>query len=148
MTLIAEKSIQIVAPPEVIWRVLTDLPAWKSWWPDCYFAQNQTRGQFGEGSQVELVVRPGRLKHTFRPLVDLYTERKTLSFTQRSFGVQATVTWQLQPLTDQTRVSVRGVFQGPLIFIMRVFQRGDLAQISLASQLRGLKKVAERLAAG
>lgn len=145
MSLIVEKSVQIAATPETIWKLLGRPDTWQRWWSDCIIAKPYDAGYFGEGSRLELVLQPGWLKVTFRPFVDLYTENKTLSLTQRSALVQATVSWYIQPRPESTRLAVRGVFQGGLFFFMRVLQRGGTPQITLSSHLRGLKRTVERM---
>ena len=145
MSLIVEKSVPVVAAPETIWGLLTNPQSWPEWWPDCIAAKASGPAHFGEGSRLELVLQPGLMKMTFRPEVDLYTENKTLSMTQRSTLVQATVTWYLQPKSEGTRVSVRGVFQGPLFFLMRILQQGSAPMVALTTQLRGLRRTAERM---
>jgi len=145
MSLIVERSVQIAAAPEAIWGLLSRPDTWAGWWSDCTIAKPYDAGRFGEGSKIELVLQPGWLKVTFRPYVDLFTENKTLSLTQRSALVQSTVAWYIQPRAESTRLAVRGVFQGGLFFFMRVLQRGGTAELVLKSHLRGLKRTVERM---
>lgn len=145
MSLIVEKSVPIAAAPETVWRLLADPQTWPNWWPDCIVANPSGQARFGEGSRLELVLQPGLMKVTFRPEVDLFTENKTLSLTQRSALVQSTVTWYLQAKPEGTRVAVRGVFQGALFFFMRLLQQGSTPMATLATNLRGLRRMAERM---
>ena len=144
MTLVVEKNIPVVAAPETIWHLLASPETWPEWWSGCIAANMSGTPRFGEGSKLELVLQPGLMKVTFNPEVDLFTEGKTLSLTERTAFVQSTVTWYLQPKEESTRVSVRGVFQGPFFFFMRILQKGDTPFYLLTQNLRGLRRFAER----
>jgi hypothetical protein len=103
--------------------------------------------RFDEGAQLEVVVQPRHLKSTYRPLVDMLTRERILSLTHRRAFRQVTVTYSLLPEADRVRVEARGVFQGAYFFFLRILQQGTLPGKTLKTQLRDLRRTAERLAA-
>jgi hypothetical protein len=59
-------EIEIAAPPDVVWAILTDLPSLPSWNPFMIEAS----GDLAVGSQLRVRLRPpGRRAFTFRPTV-------------------------------------------------------------------------------
>ena len=141
----ADLSINSRADPEVIWGLLEDPSTWSSWWRACVAAQTGDGGRLREGSQVEIVLQPKFQKLTFKPVVDLMTENRTLSLTQRTLSVQTTTGWYLAEKPDRTQVTVQTVFNGLLPFFMGVLQQRRLVQMVLRSNLSGLRRAAERI---
>jgi uncharacterized protein YndB with AHSA1/START domain len=137
----------IDAAPATVWELLEKPPTWSTWWTECDHALAQDRRGLREGSQIELVLRPDRRPTTLMPVVELYTEEKTLSLTHRSSMVQATATFYLSSHRHGTRVRVQAVFEGLGILLLRLSGRGGVPLHTLDSALRGLKRVAERMAA-
>ncbi|MEM7352157.1 MAG: SRPBCC family protein [Acidobacteriota bacterium] len=137
-------STNIRADPEVIWSLLEDPASWKTWWRGCIAAQALDDRSLREGSQLEVVLQPKLQKFTFRPVVDLMTENRTLSLTHRSPMVQTTTAWYLAEKPDRTQVSVQSVFNGVLPFFMSILQQRSSVQLALKGSLQGLRRVAER----
>lgn len=137
-------STQIRADPEVIWELLVDPAGWSSWWRACVAARKLDDFDLREGSQIEVVLQPKFQKFTFRPVVDLMTENRTLSFTQRSVFVQTTTVWYLAEKPDRVQVNAQSVFNGILPFFMSILQQRKVVHLCLKSNLQGLRRAAER----
>jgi len=146
VAIIAQHSTTIATEPQIVWGLLVNPSAWQTWWADCVTASSGDQRQLQEGSKLELVVQPRQRKMTFHPEVDLLTEGKELSLTHRSALVQCTWSWRLQAQPAGTRVTLRGVFTGFAILTMGWLGQNDTARFSLHANLRGLKKIAERMA--
>ncbi len=140
-----EQTKIIRADPEVVWDFLERPETWKSWWPDCVEARVTDDGTLREGSRLELVVRPVRLALTLNPIVDLFTERKTLSLTHRSTFIQSTAAWYLHEKPDATHVKAELVFNGLFPFFITIAQRSGTVRASLKRNLLGLKRASERM---
>ena len=138
-------SISIAARTETVWSLLIDPRTWKSWWPDCIEATSHDFRTLREGSKLEVVVQPKTSKASFFPVVDLMSEGKSLSLTSRGTFLQSTVAWYLQPIDAGTRVRVHGDFTGLATTLMRLTRRDDTFRFALHGNLRGLKRVGERL---
>lgn len=140
-----ELSGGIRADPDVIWGLLVDPSSWSGWWRSCVAAQSVDGKTLREGSEIELVLQPKFQKFTFRPVVDLLTEHRTLSLTHRTLFVQTTTAWYLAEKPDRTQVDVQTVFNGALPFLMSILQQRSTVQLSLKTNLQGLRRAAERM---
>lgn len=142
----ADFSINVRADPDVIWGLLVDPSTWASWWRSCVAARALDGKDLREGSALEVVLQVKFQKLTFKPDVDLLTENRTLSLTQRSFALQTTTAWYLVEKPDRTQVNVQSVFNGLLPFLMSILQQRSTVQMALKSNLQGLRRAAERIA--
>ena len=141
----ADLSINVRADAEVIWSLLENPATWHSWWRACVAAHSLDGRTLREGSELEVVLQPKLQKFTFRPVVDLLTENKTLSLTHRSLTVQTTTVWYLAEKPDRTEVNVQALFNGLLPFGMSIFQQRSAVELALRSNLQGLRRAAERI---
>ncbi len=58
-------DIEITAPPELVWKILTDFSKYFIWNPYIYPAEGEAK----TGTQLEITLHPGNQKITFRPTV-------------------------------------------------------------------------------
>ncbi len=140
-----EFSTGIRADPDVIWGLLEDPIGWSTWWRICIAARTLDGKELREGSKLELVLQPKYQKFTFRPVVDLLTEDRSLSLTHRTLFVQTTTAWYLAEKPDRTQVTVQSVFNGLLPFLMSILQQRSTVQLCLKTNLQGLRRAAERM---
>lgn len=90
-----ERSIEIEAPPERVWQVLTDLPAHPDWNP---FIRSIS-GDVRVGSRLRVrIVPPGGRGMTFKPVVTAATPGKEFAWLGK--------------------LAVRGVFDGAHRFVI------------------------------
>ncbi|MCG8459107.1 MAG: SRPBCC family protein [Holophagales bacterium] len=135
----------VLASPKSVWALLASPGAWSTWWKEVEHAVAVDHKALREGSQLHLVIRPGNDQIELRPEVDLFTSERTLSLTHRSAMVQATCVFYLAEKRRGTQVDVHLVYSGPGSWLATLFGRRHLAQITLESGLRGLKRLAERM---
>ncbi len=140
-----ELSTGILADPDIVWGLLEDPTGWSTWWHSCVAARTLDGKPLREGSELELVLQPKLQKLTFRPVVDLLTENRTLSLTYRTLFVQTTTAWYLAEKPDRTQVDVQTVFNGLLPFLMSILQQRSTVQFCLKTNLQGLRRSAERI---
>jgi hypothetical protein len=145
MAVVVEKVVHVASDPETVWGLLVNLDTWKRWWPGCVAAHATDRRTLHEGSELELVLQPASRKITFKPEVDLLSEGKTLSLTYQSPFLQCTVVWEVAEGPAGAKVGVRGVFKGFQVWLMGLASRNGVFRMSLSGNLRGLKKLAERM---
>lgn len=75
-----ETAARIDAPPETVWRNLTDLDSYPGWNP--FIVEGS--GEFREGEKLELKMRPpGGREITFRPVVLTVREPRELRWKGR-----------------------------------------------------------------
>ncbi len=145
MAVVVEKTSNIASAPETVWGLLVNLETWKRWWPDCVEARTEDYRTLHEGSKIELVLQPKHRKLTLNPVVDMISEGRTLSLTHQSPVLRGTVVWTVGEGPTGTRVRLRGVFKGFQVWLMGLASQNDVFQLGLSSNLRGLKKLAERM---
>lgn len=146
MALKLEVSKFIAAAPATVWQLLDRPTTWKAWWEDCVEAIATDRKGLREGSQIELVLKPGYRRITFMPVVEIFSENKILSLVQKSGLVDATLTFYLQEDREGcTQVRCQLSFGGPYAILARLLRQTDLIRISHDRILRGLKRMAERM---
>ncbi len=107
-------EIEINAPPELVWKILTDFPSYPIWNPYIYPA----KGELRTGAQLELTLHPGDQHIPFRPVVLSVEPNKELSWGGRTLttGVFDRVqTFTIEPLEPtRARLVSREVFTGLL----------------------------------
>jgi uncharacterized protein YndB with AHSA1/START domain len=54
-----ERSIDIDAPPEMVWDILTDIERWPEWTQSATRASREDSGRFGVGSRAKMWLRGG-----------------------------------------------------------------------------------------
>ena len=140
-----EQTKSIRSDPEVIWELLERPEKWSSWWPECVAARATDDRALREGSRLELVVQPVRMRWKLRPTVDLLTEGRTLSLIHRSAFLQTSFGWYLQERPDATLVKGEVVANGLGPFLVTIAQQSSLVRITVQRNLRALKRAAERL---
>lgn len=145
MAIVVEHSTNIASAPETVWGLLINVSSWHTWWKDCVEANTADFKMIHEGSEISMVMQPKHQKMTFQPVVDLCTEGKVLSLTHRSLTIQSTVVWTLKSGPTGARIHIRGVFAGVSVFFMRLLRQDDIFHFSLHGNLRGLKRMAERM---
>ena len=140
-----EQTKLIRTDPEVIWDFLGRPETWKTWWPDCVEARAVDDRTLREGSRLEVVLQPVRLRVTLWPVVDLLTASRTLSLTHRSTFLHTTFAWHLVEKPDATLVKAEVVANGIFPFLVTIAQRSGVVRGAVQRNLRGLKRAAERM---
>lgn len=138
-------SKNILAPPDVVWSLLAHPPAWGTWWRDCVSAHTADGRAAREGSTVEVVLKPGEKPSSYKPVIDLFTEHRTLSMTHRSSLSQGTCVWFLNKRPRGTEVRIQLVYEGIGSWWVRLSGRRILIQLAFENQLKDLKKYSERM---
>ncbi len=136
----------ILASPEVVWSLLGNPVSWPKWWRDCEAVQYKEGRAPREGTQLEMVLKPGQSAGSYFPVIDLYTEERTLSMTHRGGFSQGTCVWYLNKKPKGTEVRLQLVYEGPGSFFVRLTGRSMLVRLTFENQLKDLKKIAERMA--
>ena len=76
---VIEYSIDIAAPPQAVWDVLTDVDAYTEWNPFLTL----DRAPVAVGDRLSVSIRPGRRKMTFRPTVTAFEPGREISWLGR-----------------------------------------------------------------
>lgn len=115
---IERKEIEIKAPAEVVWQVLTDIERWPAWQENVKSAK--LRGAVAEGT--DFVWKAGGL--TFHSQLHTVEPYKAFGWTGKIMGAFAIHNWKMEADRDRTRVYVEESLEGFFPSLMRKsFQR-------------------------
>ena len=138
---VGRSEIEIAAPPEVVWGVLTTLDRWPSWNPDV--KSMSMLGELAAGSEFRWKAGPGTIRSTI-----LGVERpRLIAWTGKTLGIKAIHVYRLEPRNGKTFVRTEESYDGLLARLFRRPVQKTLDQ-ALADGLRYLKAQAERRTAG
>jgi carbon monoxide dehydrogenase subunit G len=98
-----EETVEVAAPPEVVWAVLSDVEGWPRWTESMSSVELVTPGPLRVGS-VAKVKQPKLPVATF--VVDGYDEGRSFSWTASGAGVSSTGDHRVEPTATGSRVTV------------------------------------------
>jgi uncharacterized protein YndB with AHSA1/START domain len=135
--IVGASEIDIAAPPEVAWEVLTAIERWPSWNPEVKAASIQ--GGIDEGTEFRWKAGPGTITSTIQ---DVQAPRR-IAWTGKTLGIKAIHVHTLEGRNGGTLVTSEESYNG---LVARLF-RGRLQKTldsALENGLRRLKAEAER----
>lgn len=107
---LVETTVDVAAPPEVVWEVLTEPARWASW--NELIASAWIEGSVAEGSLIEWTTAPEAGGFTIRSEIILAEQNRVLEWRGIGGDMVALHSWRLEPIAGGTRVhndeSVRG----------------------------------------
>lgn len=139
--LVASGEIEIAAPPEIVWEVLTAIDRWPEWDPDIRWTALD--GGLSAGSTFRWKSGPGTITSTIREVEPM----RRIVWSGRTFGIHAIHAWRLTPRDGGTAVATEESWDGLVVRIFRRQLRRTLER-AVASGLRHLKTEAERRSKG
>jgi uncharacterized protein YndB with AHSA1/START domain len=135
----AASEIEIAAPPEVVWNVLTAFERWPEWNRDV--KSMSYTGPLAPGSQFRWKAGPGTIVSTLQHV----EPPRLISWTGRTMSINAVHVWRLEPRGDGTWVRTEESYAGLLARVFRGPIRKTLEK-ALREGLQHLKAEAERRA--
>jgi uncharacterized protein YndB with AHSA1/START domain len=135
----AEGELQIAAPPDTVWAVITDLPAWPTWNPDV--KSMAFEGPLEPGSMFRWKSGSASLVSTLKS-VDAPRE---IGWTGVTMGIHAVHVFHFEPSDGGTRARSAESFRGFIPSVLKKYSRKVL-QRGIDGILRSLKTEAERRA--
>jgi uncharacterized protein YndB with AHSA1/START domain len=132
-------EVEIAAPPEVVWDVLTKFDAWPSWNPEVKSMSFQ--GELEPGSEFRWKAGPSKLVSTLQRV----EAPRAIEWTGRTMGIKAFHIWRLEPRNGKTVVRTEESFDGVLARLLRGSLQKTLDK-SLEEGLQHLKAESERRA--
>jgi uncharacterized protein YndB with AHSA1/START domain len=130
-------EVEIAAPPEVVWDVLTRLRDWPEWNPEV--KSMSFDGPIAPGSEFQWKAGPGTIVSTFEQV----EPPRRIKWRGRTMSINAVHEWRLEASHGGTRVETEESFSG---LIARLFRRQLQKTLdkSLHDGLEHLKREAER----
>jgi uncharacterized protein YndB with AHSA1/START domain len=133
----AAREIEMAAPPEVVWDVLTEFDRWPEWNPDV--KSMSYAGRLEPGSQFRWKAGPGTIVST----LERVEPPRLVSWRGRTMSINALHVWRFEPRGGGTWVRTEESFDGLLARVFRGPLRKQLEK-SLSEGLEHLKAEAER----
>lgn len=132
-------TIEIAAPPERVWQVMSDVERWPEWTPTVTSVKRLDDGPLRVGSRAK-VVQP-KLPEAEYAVTELSPGR-SFTWVAASPGVVTTARHEVEPTPDGTRVRLSVSQAGWLGRLVAPFYRG-LTDRYLVKEANGLKATSE-----
>ena len=139
-----EQSIDIAAPPAVVWAVLTDVPRWPEWTRSERSAQPVDDGPFQVGSRAKLGVA-GSPQVTIWEVTAL-REGESFVWENTSLGLHNIAGHYIETSDAGSRVRLTVDMSGLLSVVMRPYL-AYVTRRNVAWEAEGLKRRSESIAA-
>jgi uncharacterized protein YndB with AHSA1/START domain len=136
----AAGEIEIEAPVDVVWHVLTDVERWPAWNPDVRWVS--LRGPLAPGAEFRWKAGPGTISSTLGQV----DAPHRIAWTGTTLGVGAAHVWRLRERDGATLVQTEEAFTGVVARLLRRSLQKTL-DAALANGLRHLRSEAEARAA-
>jgi uncharacterized protein YndB with AHSA1/START domain len=105
----SHSEVFIAAPPEKVFKLLTDAKGWSSYFREVSDVRPEKKGPLVQGSKFSWHV----LGTTQKSQVTLYEPNKALGWTAKGLGDTAYHRWYLKPERGGTRLISEEIQQGP-----------------------------------
>ena len=135
-SLIAHQEIFIQAPPEVVWKIHTDINAWSQWQPG--ITRANLEGPPAVGSIFQF--KSGGL--IISATIQMVEPNQRIGWTGQTLGTQASHVWTLTPHQNGTLLTTDESMEGWLINLLKLIVPKFLER-SLETWLQSLKSKAE-----
>jgi len=132
-------EIDIAAPPQAVWEVLTRFDNWPNWNPDV--KSMAFDGPLAPGSTFRWKAGPG----TIVSKLDRVEPPRYISWTGKTLTIEAYHEWWLEPRDGGTHVRTEEAFSGLIASILRRPLQNTLDK-SFAAGVERLKTETERRA--
>jgi uncharacterized protein YndB with AHSA1/START domain len=129
-------SVEIAAPPDRVWAVLSDIERWPEWTPTVRRIQRLDQGPLTVGNRVR--IRQPKLPTAVWQVTELL-EGRNFTWVTRSPGVCVTGRHGVEPTARGTRATLSLEFSGLLGPVVGRLTRG-LNQRYLALEANGLSE--------
>jgi uncharacterized protein YndB with AHSA1/START domain len=139
-----ERSVEINAPSERVWAVLSDVERWPAWTPTTTSVVMETPPPFAVGSRATLELR-GQKQPSVWEVTELTPGRSFTREMRAGPGLRVVAGHVIEPLATGCRVTLSIVARGPLSLPVRPFierMSADNVETEAASLKRRCEEVA------
>ena len=142
-----ERTIDIEAPPDAVWRVLVDVERWPEWTRSERSAKLETEGPFRVGARAKLAVAGSPMPSVWE-VTSMYDGRAFV-WENKTSGLHNIAGHYIEPAGSPvgagTRVRLTIDMSGPLSLLMRPYL-AYVTRRNVAWEIEGLKRRSEELA--
>jgi uncharacterized protein YndB with AHSA1/START domain len=136
----SRREIEIAAPPQVVWDVLTGFERWPQWNPEV--KSMSFEGPLEPGSTFRWKAGPGTIVSTLEEV----NAPSSIRWRGKTLSIKAIHGWRLEPRDGGTHVETEETFSGLLVRLLRGSLQKTLDR-TLGEGLEHLKRESERRAA-
>jgi uncharacterized protein YndB with AHSA1/START domain len=136
----SRRELEVTAPPELVWEVLTDFARWPAWNPDV--RSMSFEGPLAPGAMFRWKAGPGTIVST----VEEVDPPRYVRWRGRTLSIAAIHEWWFEERAGGTHVATEESFSGALARVLRRMLQKQL-DTALEDGLGYLKREAERRAA-
>jgi uncharacterized membrane protein len=133
----AKKDIVIDASVNHVWQIQSDVNNWPKWQKEVSYAKLQ--GRFKKGTAFTWKAMGININSELQEVI----ENKTISWSGKSFGMNAVHIWEFEKQGNKTKVITEESLSGWFPVIIKMFKPNFLEE-SLAKALQTLKNQAEK----
>ena len=137
-------TVTVPRPPERVWAVFEQLPAWPKWNPATPRARWLTEGQWRRGARAELTLRFKNKRITYQPEVVAITPNSSVTWVTHRFGLTGRHRFTFEPDGHSTRVTLTETLSGPLLFLYRLVVPPKRIRAMFVQWLEALSTEAQR----
>ena len=135
-TVAANAEVQINAPQDRVWRILTGISEWKNWKGD--IESMQVDGDIGVGTIF--VWKAGGI--SIESEITEYEPERRIVWKGKTFGIDAIHTWRFSETEQGTRVYTEEEFTGLLAWLLPGTMRNQIKK-ALTQGVNALKQASE-----
>lgn len=132
-------TIDILAPPERVWPIMSDVERWHEWTPSIRKVVRLDSGPMGVGSRVR--VHQPRLPVAFWQVTE-WQPGRYFTWVSRNPGVRVTARHAIEPITGGSRVTLSLQYEGIFGALVARVTRG-ITERYVDLEARGLKARSE-----
>ncbi len=136
----ATHEIEINAPPDAVWKVLTDFGGWPSWNPNVQ--KVYAIESISKGTVFKWVSGGSKIKSTIQEI----DPPKMIIWTERVMGIRSIHVWSLTSRKSRTLVRAEGSYAGPVTWLFRRSLQ-KMLEVALSDVSAGLKVETEKRSA-
>jgi uncharacterized protein YndB with AHSA1/START domain len=133
---VSSVELEIDAPIDTVWRVLTAIGDWPTWNPDV--TSVSIEGAAVEGASFQWKAGPG----TIRSSILRVDQPRLITWSGKTLGIRAIHTWRLEQRNGATLVRTEESYEGLVARVLRRSLQKTLDR-ALADGVRHLKIAAE-----
>ena len=142
MSVHVERTVQIDAPPEVVWKVMTDVEKWPEWTSSVRKVERLGETPFGKGSSARVAAR-GTPRAVWQ--VTEYEENRSFTWEAKTANSLAVAGHVIEPDGAGSRVTLSVTISGGLVVALFTPVIAVTARRNVRQEAEGLKLRSEEM---
>lgn len=143
MSIYVERTIEIEAPPEVVWKVMIDVEKWPEWTASMRKIELMGDAPFGKGSSARVAPRMApRGVWT----VTEFEENRSFTWEAKSANSVALAEHVIEPVDGGSRVTLSATVSGSWILKVAAPVLAIVVRRGVRQEAEGLKRRSEEMA--